>query len=114
MSKYLLHPDHINSTIISKSPDGHDILVTKNTFNDYFAECMLRSGQGHCIMINRHHTDETSEKKSFTQISETSILLTLQVEEIGKNEPSLIVKEPELKPNDGMPKLKRAYKKRGS
>jgi len=105
MNKYYLHPDHINSSINTKTDDGTDINITSATFDDYFAELMLKNGQGHLIKINPLYleSEHASEKKTFRQISEGVISLTLKPEEIDLNEPPKTVNEQESKPKRGRP-----------
>lgn len=102
--KYYLKKEHENSTIITRNREGREVLVTKNNFNDYYAELMLANNQHHLIQLN-HLYDEKSalEKKTFTQISEGVISLTSTPEQIAEKGQSQIVKESESKPKRGRP-----------
>ncbi len=76
MNKFILKPEYLDSVITTKTSDGTDIIVTKNDFNDYFAEMFIANGQHHLIKLNPHHKLDDSQKKTFTQILEDVILLT--------------------------------------
>lgn len=99
-SKYLLKPEFIDCQIHTKTSDGTDILVTKNDFNDYFAEMLLRNGQDHLIMLNPHYDLTEDQKKTFTQVSEGVISLTLAPEQIAKKQQKEIVGLQDLKEKD--------------
>jgi len=106
-SKYLLNPIYADNQIITKTSDGTEILVTKDTFNDYFAECMLKNNQHHLVISNVHYDPKEDEKKSFVQTSENVITLTSTPEQIAENAQKIIVKDQESKQNVG----KRFHKK---
>ena len=79
MNKYFLKPGY--ETIITKSDDGHELLITPNTFNDYFGDLMMKNNQAHLLTINTEWAKENNtEKKTFTQISDNVILLTSNTE----------------------------------
>ena len=105
MNKYYLHPDHINSVIHTKTDDGTEIIVTAATFDDYFAEMLLKRGAGHLVKINPVYleSEHASEKKTFHQISEGVISLTSKPDEIDLNEQPKTVNEQESKPKRGRP-----------
>lgn len=100
MNKYFLKTEFINDKIITKNSDGQDTLVTAETFNDYFAEMMIKAGQGHLIQANTQYV-ESGEKKSFEQISDDVILLTSTPEQIAENLQNQTAKEPALKRKRG-------------
>lgn len=100
MSKYLLKPEFINCDIHTKTSDGTEILVTASTFNDYFGELMFKNGQQHLLNINPEFVS-TSEKKTFTQITDTHILLISKPDLRDEKEQSVIVDEPKLKRKPG-------------
>lgn len=110
MDKYILNPAHVNDTIITKTTDGHEIVVTKANFNDYFAECMLRCGQTHLVKTNAEYKEELVEKKTYVQISENVILSTLPVDQIGKPEQNQTANEPESNQKGGKRFQKKASK----
>lgn len=83
MNKYILNPAHENDTIITRTSDGTEVVVTKAIFNDYFAEMMLKNNQHHLVKLNAMYVPEVSEKKTFDQISDSVILLTSNPDEIG-------------------------------
>ena len=65
MSRYILNPTYANDTIITRAESGQEVIVTRDTFNDYFAERMIACGQDHLVMINPHYTEAAnSEKKA--------------------------------------------------
>jgi hypothetical protein len=102
MSKYILKPGY--ETIITKSDDGHELLITPNTFNDYFGDLMMKNNQGHLLTISQEWSnDNPTEKKTFTQITENVILLTSNPEKIENNSQNQTVKEQESKPKRGRP-----------
>jgi len=75
--KFKLKREHENSQIITKDKHGNDVLVTKHTFNDYFAEMMFANNLGHLIEINPLYSESLdNEKKTFTQVTENVIALT--------------------------------------
>ena len=100
MSKYILKEGY--ETIITKSDDGHELLITPNTFNDYFGDLMMKNNQAHLLTINQEWAKENNtEKKTFTQITENVILLTSNQEQIEESSPNPTVNEPELKRKRG-------------
>jgi len=106
MSKYILKPGY--ETIITKSDDGHELLITPNTFNDYFGDLMMKNNQSHLLTVNAEWAKENNtEKKTFTQITENVILLTSKPEQTENNSPNPTVNEPVLKRKPGrQPKQK--------
>lgn len=100
MSKYILKEGY--ETIITKSDDGHELLITPNTFNDYFGDLMMKNNQAHLLTINQEWAKENNtEKKTFTQITENVILLTSNLEKTENNLQNPIVNEPVLKRKRG-------------
>lgn len=100
MSKYILKQGY--ETIITKSDDGHELLITPNTFNDYFGDLMMKNNQAHLLTINQEWAKENNtEKKTFTQITENVILLTSNLEKTENNLQNSTVKEPVLKRKPG-------------
>lgn len=96
MSKYILKQGY--ETIITKSDDGHELLITPNTFNDYFGDLMMKNNQAHLLTINQEWAKENNtEKKTFTQITENVILLTSNLEKTENNLQNQTVNEPVLK-----------------
>lgn len=107
--KYYLKKEHENSTIITRNKEGRDVLVTKNNFNDYFAELMLANNQHHLVQLNHLYDEKSvSEKKTFTQISEDVISLTSTPEQIAERGQKQIVNEQESKPKRGRPPVQKA------
>jgi hypothetical protein len=101
MSKYILKQGY--ETIITKSDDGHELLITPNTFNDYFGDLMMKNNQAHLLTINQEWAKENNtEKKTFTQITENVILLTSNLEKTENNLQNSTVNEPVLKRKRGM------------
>jgi hypothetical protein len=104
MSKYILKPGY--ETIITKSDDGHELLITPNTFNDYFGDLMMKNNQGHLLTISQDWVNNNStEKKTFTQITENVILLTSNQEKIEEKQQNQTVKVQELKSKGGRPRI---------
>lgn len=100
MSKYILKEGY--ETIITKSDDGHELLITQNTFNDYFGDLMMKNNQAHLLTINQEWAKENNtEKKTFTQITENVILLTSNLEKTENNLQNPTVNEPVLKRKRG-------------
>ena len=100
MNKYILKPGY--ETIITKTDDGHELVITPNTFNDYFGDLMMKNNQGHLLTISSQWSEGNStEKKTFTQITENVILLTSNTEKIDENLPKETVKEQVLKRKPG-------------
>lgn len=100
MSKYILKPGY--ETIITKSDDGHELLITPNTFNDYFGDLMMKNNQSHLLTISSEWAKENNtEKKTFTQISENVILLTSNTEKTENNLQNQTVNEQTLKRKPG-------------
>ena len=105
--KFRIKSEFLECDIITKDKSGNDVLVNKNNFNDYFANLMFISGQGHLIEQNPHYSIKFEEKKTFEQLSENVIALTynpLQTEESNLIETP---KEQTSKPKRGrQPKVK--------
>lgn len=100
MDKYILKEGY--ESIISKTSDGTEILITPSIFNDYFGDMMMQNNQGHLLIINPRWTSENSnEKKTFVQITEDVISLTSPYEQIEKNSLSEIAEPLELKRKRG-------------
>ena len=100
MSKYILKQGY--ETIITKSDDGHELLITPNTFNDYFGDLMMKNNQAHLLTINQEWAKENNtEKKTFTQITENVILLTSNLEKTENNLQNPTVNEQVLKRKRG-------------
>lgn len=88
MNRWILKTEFANCNIITKNRDGRETLVTKDTFNDMFAQMMLDNNQGHLITENvMYKKDELLEKKTFVELSDTSILLTSNTELIEEKQP---------------------------
>jgi hypothetical protein len=100
--KFRIKQEFIGCDIITKDKSGNDVLVNHLNFNDYFANLMFMSGQGHLIELNPLYDAQLQEeKKTFEQISDNVIALTynpLQAEESNSQE---IPKEQELKRKRG-------------
>lgn len=104
MNKYFLKPEFEKDQIITRNKEGREVLVTAETFNDYFAELMINNNQHHLVSINRLYDEkDESQKKTFTQISEGVILLTSPPDKIEEPKQNQIVSEPESKPKRGRP-----------
>lgn len=102
MNKYFLKPGY--ETIITKSDDGHELLITPNTFNDYFGDLMMKNNQAHLLTINTEWAKENNtEKKTFTQISDNVILLTSNIEKTESSSQSQTANEQVSKPKRGRP-----------
>ena len=102
MNKYILKPGY--ETIITKTDDGHELVITPNTFNDYFGDLMMKNNQGHLLTISSQWSEGNStEKKTFTQITENVILLTSNTEKIDENLPNQTAKEVVSKQKPGRP-----------
>lgn len=100
MNKYILKPGY--ETIITKTDDGHELVITPNTFNDYFGDLMMKNNQGHLLTISSEWSEGNStEKKTFTQITENVILLTSSPEKTENNLQNPTVNEPALKRKPG-------------
>lgn len=107
MNKYFLKPGY--ETIITKSDDGHELLITPNTFNDYFGDLMMKNNQSHLLTINQEWANKNNtEKKTFTQITENVILLTSNTEKTEEKQPKETVNEPVLKRKPGRPRVNKA------
>lgn len=106
--KFRIKQEFIHCDIITKDKSGNDVLVNHLNFNDYFANLMFISGQGHLIELNPHYDVYLSEeKKTFEQISDNVIALTYNPLEIGENNSTEIPKEQESKRKRGrQPKAK--------
>ena len=107
--KFRIKQDFIGCDIITKDKSGNDVLVNHLNFNDYFANLMFVSGQGHLIELNPLYDAQLQEeKKTFDQISENVIALTydpLSTEESNSKETQT---EQESKPKRGrQPKAKK-------
>lgn len=98
--KYLLNAQYIDCQMFTKTNDGTEILVTKNEFNDYFAELFLKNGQSHLVALNPNYDFKMDEKKTFNQISESVILLTLNPEQIAERQQKEIVSLQDLQQKD--------------
>jgi hypothetical protein len=104
MNKYILKPEFEKAEIITKNREGRDVLVTAETFNDYFAELMINNNQTHLVSINRLYDEkDDNQKKTFTQISEGVILLTSLPDQTEEQQPKVTVNEQELKARRGRP-----------
>ena len=100
MNKYILKPGY--ETIITKTDDGHELVITPNTFNDYFGDLMMKNNQGHLLTISSEWSEGNStEKKTFTQITENVILLTSSPEKTENGLQNQTVNEPALKRKHG-------------
>ena len=100
MNKYILKPGY--ETIITKTDDGHELVITPNTFNDYFGDLMMKNNQTHLLTINTEWARENNtEKKTFTQITENVILLTSSPEKTENGLQNQTVNEPALKRKHG-------------
>lgn len=106
--KFRIKQEFIHCDIITKDKSGNDVLVNHLNFNDYFANLMFISGQGHLIELNPHYDVQLSEeKKTFEQISENVIALTYDPLQIEENNSTEIPKEQESKRKRGrQPKVK--------
>ena len=102
MDKYMIKPEYLDCTIITKTSDGTEVVITKENFNDTFGDMMFKNGQHHLLKINPQWSESlNTEKKSFVQISDTHILLTSKPELIEENKQKQTVNEQELKRNVG-------------
>lgn len=100
--KFRIKQEFIHCDIITKDKSGNDVLVNHLNFNDYFANLMFISGQGHLIELNPLYDAQLQEeKKTFEQISENVIALTYNPLEIGENNSTEIPKEQESKRKRG-------------
>lgn len=106
--KFRIKQEFIHCDIITKDKSGNDVLVNHLNFNDYFANLMFISGQGHLIELNPHYDVQLNEeKKTFEQISENVIALTYDPLQIEENNSIEIPKEQESKRKRGrQPKAK--------
>ena len=104
----MLKPEFIDNQIITKTSDGTEILVTSQTFNDYFGDLMFKNGQHHLLRINPQWSEsQNTEKKTFVPITEGHILLTSKPEEIVERLQNQTANEPTLKRKPGrQPKAK--------
>lgn len=87
--KFRIKREFIDCDIITKDRSGNDVLVNKLNFNDYLAELLFACGQGHLIELSGEVENELIEKKTFQQLSESTIALTydpLKKEESNSNE----------------------------
>lgn len=76
--KFRIKKEFIDCKINTKDYRGNDILVDKSNFNDAFAEMILAAGQGHLVELNPLYDNLLStQKKTFEQVSEGVIVLTL-------------------------------------
>jgi len=108
MSKYLLNTQFLDSIITTKTNDGTEIVVTSRDFNDEFAEMFIMNGQSHLVRLNPNFIENPSEKKTFVQVSESVISLTLNPLKSEETEQLPTVNEPTLKRKPGrQPKLKK-------
>lgn len=109
MNKYILKPEFIDCTIITKTSDGTEIVVTSQSFNDYFGELMFKNGQHHLLKVNPMWSEsQNTEKKTFVQVTEEHILLTSKVELTEENKQSETVKELVSKQNNGRGRPRKA------
>lgn len=77
IGKFKLKKEFIDCQINTKTPDGRDVSVDKNSFNDQFAEWIIAAGQGHLVELNPlYEPIHDNQKKTFAQISEGVIALT--------------------------------------
>ena len=107
MNKYILKPGY--ETIITKTDDGHELVITPNTFNDYFGDLMMKNNQGHLLTISSEWSEGNStEKKTFTQITENVILLTSNHEKTDEKPLKETVKEVVSKQKPGRPRANKA------
>ena len=65
MNKYILKPEFIDCTIITKTSDGTEIVVTAQSFNDYFGELMFKNGQHHLLKVNPMWSESHKHHPSF-------------------------------------------------
>lgn len=81
MSKYILNPKFANAQMFAKTESGQEVLITKDNFNDYWAERMLEGGQNHLVMVSNEFVAASEfEKKTFVQVTENVIISTLRSE----------------------------------
>lgn len=102
MSKYILNPKFLNSQMFAKTESGQEVLITKDNFNDYWAERMLEGGQNHLVQLSNEYISATEvEKKTFIQVSENVIISTLRKELIEESEPKKTARVRKSKQKDG-------------
>lgn len=99
--KFKIKKEHLDKKIITKDSSGQDVLVTAETFNDYYAELMFASGQGFLIETNAQYDANLDEKKSFNQVSPNVIALTYDPMESVGNEQLEIALPQESKSKGG-------------
>jgi hypothetical protein len=77
-NRFRIKNEFIDCDIHTKDSNGNDIRVDKHIFNDTFANMILAAGQGHLIERNPMYDDVLhTQKKTFEQVSEGVIVLTL-------------------------------------
>lgn len=106
MNKWIVKPEHMQKMINVKMDSGNQMLLDNNNVTDAIADRMHKNGQGHLIQLSadyKERTKEISEKKSFTQISETVISSTLTPEQTENSEQKETLEKPESKPRRGRP-----------
>ena len=101
MDKFMLKPEYIDCQIITRTEDGTEILVTKETFNDYYGELMFKNGQHNLIMVSPHYKEDSAQKKTFEQITENVIILTSNPVQNEESEQKITVNELESMPKRG-------------
>jgi len=101
MNKYTLKGEH--SVIFTRTSDGTEISFEPKDFNDAIGDLLCLNNQDHLVSINPQWQNEnTTEKKTFKQITENVILLTSNQEQTENNLPNQTANEPELKRKRGM------------
>ena len=94
MSKYILNPQYVNAQMFAKTESGQEVLITKENFNDYWAERMLAGGQNHLVQVSSEFIAASEfEKKTFVQVTENVIISTLRSELIEESKPKPTAKK---------------------
>lgn len=100
----MIKPEFIDNQIITKTSDGTEILVTAQSFNDYFGDLMFKNGQHHLLLINPQWSEsQNTEKKTFVPITDEHILLISKPDLTEKKLQKQTVNEQESKPKRGRP-----------
>lgn len=107
-NKFRLKKEHKEKKIITKSKDGNDVLITRENFNDYFADLLLTNGMGYLIERNPEYDVTTEEKKTFVQMSENVIALTYDPMQIDGKEQKETAKQRKSRSDAGKPRTRKA------
>jgi len=100
MNKYTLKGEH--SVIFTRTSDGTEISFEPKDFNDAIGDLLCLNNQDHLVSINPQWQNEnTTEKKTFKQITDNVILLTSNPEQTEESSQNQTVKEPSSKRKRG-------------